>query len=427
MSVIDILNGAWAIRPAYLETIQAIYLERRERRISAEELREIEAAVGKPLNNNADKRYSVQDGVAVIPVMGSMVKRGGMMSNISGMTSYEAIQRDLNQAGADPEVVAAVLNIDSPGGVVSGVATTAEAIRAFAAKKPIAAWTDGMMTSAAQWLGAATGNVYVGNDTTELGSIGVIGRHVDVSKAQEMDGVKTTILTAGKYKGVGHPYAPLSAEHQGIMQERLDYAYTAFVNAMADYRGVSADQVITTMAEGRIFGGQQAIDVGLADGMMGLDAVIAKMRNQGKSRGVMSAAEARAATALSAESHTEVTSMDRATLQNEHAALFAEVLAEGRAAGAAEAVAEERARIAGVLAVPAVGHGSLVSAALTDGSTAEQLSLRILQAEQTQRDKHLEASAAGANNPVQASEAPADGTEEARALIGAAVAAGSVA
>ncbi len=119
--------------------------------------------------------------------------------------------------------------------------------------------------------------------------------------------------------------------------------------------------------------------------------------------------------------------MDRATLQNEHAALFAEVLAEGRAAGAAEAVAEERARIAGVLAVPAVGHGSLVSAALTDGSTAEQLSLRILQAEQTQRDKHLEASAAGANKPVQASEAPAEGTEEARALIGAAVAAGSVA
>jgi len=73
MSVLEILNAAWAIKPAYLEMIQNIYLERREHKLGAAELREIEAAVGRPLNNNADRRYSVQDGVAIIPVMGSMV------------------------------------------------------------------------------------------------------------------------------------------------------------------------------------------------------------------------------------------------------------------------------------------------------------------------------------------------------------------
>ncbi len=431
MSVTDILNGAWAIQPAYLEMIQTTYQERRGQKLTAEGLKDIEAAVGKPLNNNADKRYEVRNGVAVIPVMGSMVKRGNMFTNVSGMASYEAIQSDINQALNDPAVKAAVLNIDSPGGMVNGTASTADAIRAFAAQKPIAAWTDGNMTSAAQWLGAATGNVYIGNDTTQLGSIGVIGRHQDISKAESEAGIKTTVLTAGKYKGVGHPHAPLSAEHQAIMQDSLDYAYSAFVNSIAQDRGATVEDVLANMAEGRIFNGQQAIDVGLADGMMSLDECCAMMRDQGTNKtgtGMRQPAPGtKAATALSAESHLEVTSMDRATLQNDHAALFAEVLNEGRTAGSVEAVATERSRIAGVLAVPAVGHTALVATALTDGSTAEQLSLRILQAEQSLRDQHREASATGSNQPVQASEAPATGTEETRALIGAAVSAGSIA
>jgi len=424
MSVLEILNAAWAIKPAYLEMIQNIYLERREHKLGAAELREIEAAVGRPLNNNADRRYSVQDGVAIIPVMGSMVKRGGLFSNVSGMTSYDAIQRDLAQARDDSEVKAALLNIDSPGGVVSGTATTAEAIAAFGQRKSIAAWTDGMMTSAAQWLGAATGNVYIANDTTELGSIGVISRHVDVSRAQEMDGYKTTILTAGRYKGVGHPYGPLTAEHQGIMQDRLDYAYSAFINAMAEYRNAPVDKVLSSMAEGRIFTGRQAIDAGLADGMMSLDEMVAMMKEKG-SRKTFSGF-----TASSAESHTEVTSMTREELKTDHAALFAEILEEGKAAGRAEASGEtltaERARIAAILDVPAAGHGALIKTALIEGQSAEALSLTILKAEQTQRDKHLEDSAGNANKPVPVADAPDAETETARALVAAAVQGGSI-
>lgn len=454
MSVIDIINGAWAIQPVYLETIQRIYMTRREGKISAEELREIEAAVGKPLNNNADKRYEVRGGVAVIPVMGSMVKRGSMFSNVSGMTSYEAIQRDLRQAEADPEVTSGLLNIDSPGGVVNGCATAAEAIRAFAQKKPIGAWTDGMMTSAAQWLGSATGNVYIGNDTTELGSIGVIGRHMDVSKAEEMDGVKTTILTAGKYKSVGNPYAPLSAEHQAVMQDRLDYSYSAFVNAISSYTGTPIDKVLSEMADARIFNGKQAVDVGLAAGMMSFDGMLAMMQEKGNKRttmpmkGMVVSATGGKATA---EIKTEVKRMNRAELKEQNPALYAEIFAEGQAAGGGPmcgtcackdctggscatcttnphtmSVAGERDRISAVLAVPAAGHNDLVQAALIGGSTAEQVSLRILQAEKAQRDQHLIDSAGGSNNPVPAAEKPAEGTEAALALIGAAVSAGSV-
>ncbi len=422
MSILTILQGAWAIQPDTLAMIWDIYEARLSRggRLSAEQIAEIEAATGKTLEGTR-LSSQVQDGVAIIPVMGPMIPRANMLQEMSGATSYGMIRNDVANALNDSSIRSILLNFDTPGGSVNQLYDLATFLRTANTVKPVAAWTDGSMTSAGQLLGAATGETWIGSDSAQLGSIGVITMHRDISAAEEKRGEKTTLIYSGRDKAVGHPFGPLSEDHRGVIQGRLDYLYSTFVDSIASYRAMDRNQVANEVADARIFTGRQAIDAGLADGMTSLDDMVAMMRDKGMKRTYS------AATALSAESHTEVTSMDRATLQNEHAALFAEVLAEGRAAGAAEAVAEERARIAGVLAVPAVGHGSLVSAALTDGSTAEQLSLRILQAEQTQRDKHLEASAAGANNPVQASEAPADGTEEARALIGAAVAAGSVA
>jgi len=386
MSVLEILNSEWAIKPAYLEMIQDIYLERHSHKITAEKLREIEASIGRPLNNNADRAYEVRNGVAIIPVLGSMVKRGGMFSDISGMTSYEKIQRDLKTASEDPEVTAGLLNIDSPGGVVSGCPTCAEAVAAFADKKPCCAWTDGMMTSAAQWLGAATGGVYIANDTTELGSIGVIGRHVDVSKMQEMDGVKTTILTAGKFKGVGHPYAPLAADHQSVMQDRLDYAYTAFTTAMAGYRKVPVAQVLANMADGRIFSGRQAIDAGLADGMMSFEDTLAMICDKGKkaASGLVTSFGGYHADRFNNESeggsaaelHEGENEMTEAELKEKFPALYASVFG----AGQKDAAAAEQSRIVSILEMPGPGakaYSGLLLEGIKAGLSAGDVALSI--------------------------------------------------
>lgn len=408
MTILELLSDAWAIKPSHLEMLQRLYVERKERRLSAAELKEVELAIGRPLNNSAEKPYQVLNGVAVIPVMGSIAKRGSMFSDVSGLTSYEALQRNLRQAESDPEVVAALLNIDSPGGTANGTATAADAIRHFGAVKPIGAWTDGMMTSAAQWLAAATGDIQIGNDTTELGSIGVISRHVDVSKAEEMDGVKTTILTAGRYKGVGHPYAPLSAEHQGVLQERLDYLYSAFVNAMAEYRGKSTEQVLDSMADGRIFTGRQAIDVGLADGMMGFDEMVGRMRDR--------ASKKRSVTATrgpSAEKSQKEAAMIREELQQNHAPLFAEIIEEGRKQGADA----ERARIQGVLSLPgaaATAHKDLLQTLAFDGkTTAEGAAHQVLLAEETLRQQAAKDITEGAAKPAPAAEEGAGGGDKA--------------
>jgi len=412
MTILELLSDAWAIKPNHLEMLQRLYVERKERRLSATELKDVELAIGRPLNNNAEKPYQVLNGVAVIPVMGSIAKRGSMFGDVSGLTSYEAIQRNLRQAETDPEVVAALLNIDSPGGTANGTATAAEAIRRFATVKPIGAWTDGMMTSAAQWLGAATGDVQIGNDTTELGSIGVISRHVDVSKAEEMDGIKTTVLIAGRYKGAGHPYAPLSAEHQGVLQERLDYLYSAFVNAMAEYRGKSVEQVLSTMADGRIFTGRQAIDVGLADGMMGFDEMVSQMRDRATTAKRTSVTAKRGNTSAE-NSKKEAAYMTREELQQNHAPLFAEILEEGRKQGADA----ERARIQGVLALPgaaATAHKDLLQSLAFDGkTTAEGAAHQVLLAEETLRQQAAKDIAEGAGKPAPAAEEGAGGGDKA--------------
>jgi capsid assembly protease len=422
MTIANILNDVWAIQPSYLEMIRDIYQERKEQRLDAQGLRELEAAVGRPLNNNADRRYEVRDGVAIIPMLGSMVKRGGMFSDVSGLTSYEAIQRDLAQAENDPEVIAAVLNIDSPGGVVNGCATTGAAIRKFGGKKPIGAWTDGSMTSAAYWAGAATGNVYIGSDTTELGSIGVVGGHTDISKAEEMTGKKTTILTAGKYKGVGHPFGALSPEHQAVMQDRLDYSYTVFVDTIAEYRGVPVETVLSDMADGRVFSGRQAIDAGLADGLVSFDGMIAMMREKGIASNKLGmpvkgmSSQTATGGKASAEKQQEVMRMTKAELKEQYPALYAEIFSEGQQAGTISGAETERTRIQSVLSLPgagAVAHKDLIRALAFDGkTTAEAAAYQLVMAEEQVRTNMAAAIPAAAVKPAPAAEEGHESKEE---------------
>lgn len=407
MNLLELLGDAWAIKPNHLELLQQLYVERKERRLSASELKDVELAIGKPLNNNAEKPYQVIEGVAIIPVMGSIAKRGSFFSNVSGLTSYEAIQQNLREAERDPQVLAALLNMDTPGGTANGTATAAAEIRRFAQVKPIGAWTDGMMTSAGMWLGAATGDVRIANDTTELGSIGVISRHVDVSKMQELEGVKTTVLTAGRYKGVGHPYAALSAEHQGVMQERLDYLYSAFVNAIAEYRGRSPEEVLQTMADGRIFTGRQAIEIGLADGMMSFDDMVNHMRQKAqKKHTTLSVTGGKA----SAEIPQEEKNMKLEELKEQYPALYSEVFESGATA--------ERTRIQGVLTLPgaaAMAHKDLVHGLAFDGkTTAPEAAHQVLLAEDRMRVQAADDMQAEAARPAPVASAEGGGEVEAK-------------
>jgi signal peptide peptidase SppA len=277
MSIADVLNAPWAITPETHIEMRDIYLA--HLRGEKADLAAIEAALGKPLDNKRDG-YKVQGGVAVIPIEGIVAKKMNLFTRISGGVSSQALQQDLLDAAADPMVNAIVLLIDSPGGEVDGTQAAANIVRAIrdARKKPIVAVADGMMASAAYWIGSAASKVYITGDTTAVGSIGIVATHTDYSKAEEQRGIKVTEITAGKYKRIASQHEPLSEEGRADIQSQVDHIYSVFVDAVAANRGVDAQTVLDKMADGRVFLGKNSIKAGLVDRVDTLASVVARLQ-----------------------------------------------------------------------------------------------------------------------------------------------------
>lgn len=280
-NLITLLSAPWAIEPAKLVEIRAIYGARLQGQKA--DIEAVEARLGRPLQNQSTVAYTVQDGVAVLPIEGIIAKRMNMLTQISGGTSSQLAAQALQTAIKDPGVHSIILSIDSPGGTVDGTQALADVV--FAARssgKPIVALADGAMCSAAYWVGSAAQAAYIADSTTQVGSIGVVTSHTDISGAQAAQGVKTTEISAGKYKRIASQYTALSPDGRQSLQDSIDYTYSLFVDAVAKNRNVSSKTVLSKMADGRVFMGQQAVDAGLVDGIETLDSLVSRLNTNRK-------------------------------------------------------------------------------------------------------------------------------------------------
>ena len=223
-------------------------------------------------------------GIAVIPIYGVITQRGNMVDDVSGpgMVSTQIVTQMLRQAVADDAVSQILLDIDSPGGSVYGVSELGDAILSARARKPVVAIANSLAASAAYWIGSQAGEFYV-TSGGEVGSIGVWQAHQDYSKAMDEAGVKTTLISAGKFKVEGNPYAPLDEEAQGFMQSRVDDYYAAFTKAVAKGRGVPIIEVRDGMGQGRVLGADAALAQNMVDGIASFDQVLSKMHKDAAS------------------------------------------------------------------------------------------------------------------------------------------------
>jgi signal peptide peptidase SppA len=193
------------------------------------------------------------DNVGIVSIRGPIVNADSPILALFGVATYPNIRRSVIAAASDPNVQQILLDIDSPGGTVAGTADTGDLIARVNAKvKPVTAFTDGTMASAATWIGVSAGQVFA-SKTAVTGSIGVIAVHIERSKQLADEGIKATVFRAGKYKALVNPIEPLTEAAKEQMEAKLDGAYKVFVQHVADSRGVSYAVADKKMAEGREF------------------------------------------------------------------------------------------------------------------------------------------------------------------------------
>lgn len=206
----------------------------------------------------------IKNGTAFIPINGIIAKRmSGIHEMSGGATTTSQIQEDIVNALANDDVKDIALIIDSPGGSVAGVAELSDFIFKARGQKPIVAFADGLMASAAFWIGSAADKI-IGSVSSEVGSIGVFSVVHDMSVAAHNQGIKVEVIRSGKDKGIGQPGTVITEANKAVIQETVDDFFNLFVNAVARNRGITIEEVMP-VATGKTFIGQKALDMGLID------------------------------------------------------------------------------------------------------------------------------------------------------------------
>ena len=265
----------WAVDPRMFEVFSSVM----NRKIDGLDIKDspfLKVVQDEPVDPETDSMvtYKIRDGHGIIPLHGLVMKRSMGMEGLSGFCKTLDVEKTFKAALADDRVEKIVLDMDSPGGTVAGSFELADSIYNARGQKPIIGYANGMMCSAMYLIGSAADEIYCG-PTSIVGSIGVYATHVDRSEQLKDRGIKISYIQAGKYKTVGAPDKPLSKFDKDTIQARIDYGYSMFVDYVSRHLGVEAKKVDTDMADGRIFMGQQAVDVGLVNSLRTFDDLFA--------------------------------------------------------------------------------------------------------------------------------------------------------
>jgi signal peptide peptidase SppA len=211
--------------------------------------------------------------IALVGVYGGLTPRGSWYG-----TSLSGLATNVTRAADDADIAGIIADVDSPGGTVSGTAEAAAAFAYAATKKPVVAVVNTLAASAAYWIASQASELVI-SPSGDVGSIGAMIMHQDVSGWLEQIGLKMTLIRSEQspMKNEAHPFAPLSDDARSFLQGRANAAGADFIKAVAAGRKVSQTKVREGFGQGRVFGAKEAIARGMADRIATLDQVIAGM------------------------------------------------------------------------------------------------------------------------------------------------------
>jgi capsid assembly protease len=270
----QIHDRPWAITSRALQTILGIV--ERDPSIDVEA---VVARLGKPLENTGNN-VRMYGPVAVLGVEGPIFRHANLFTEISGATSVELLSRDFHTALDNPMVSQIVLNINSPGGQVDGIAEFADMVRAATATKPVTAYIDGLGASAAYWIASATQRI-VANESAFLGSIGVVATITDRRDAQERQGVRHYEIVSSQSPNKRADVR--TDEGRAQLQEVVDALAEVFIGRVAQFRSTTPENVVGNYGGGKILVARKAIAAGMADHIGTFESHLAALRSAERS------------------------------------------------------------------------------------------------------------------------------------------------
>ncbi len=217
--------------------------------------------------------------IAVVPVQGVIGPADSTVSDTKPTNTPEGLADALQQARADASVAAVVLEVDSPGGGVTASNEMHQSILDFKEQtgKPVIVYMGDVAASGGYYISTAADRI-VANETTLTGSLGVVIPLRNFSEASKKYGITQKYIKSGKFKTMSSAWNELTPEEREIFQSIVDQDYDEFVRVIVEGRGLPEERV-RQIADGRLYSGEQAKELGLVDSFGGLDEAAAISRN----------------------------------------------------------------------------------------------------------------------------------------------------
>jgi capsid assembly protease len=234
---------------------------------------QVSAMIGSGQQAPLPELLHIDSGVGIVSIEGALIPGDAGFYSYFGYVGYNDIRTAAMAAVMNPDVKSIMLHINSGGGAVDGCQDCADMLAQVAGLKPTMVFADNSLGSGAYWLATSAGKIFI-STTTEAGSVGVIAKAAEYSKARAAAGITDLVVRSGPYKQLINGVEAHTDAAVAMLQERVNAIADVFLEHVADARGVSAKQFDATMGQGRVFTGAKAVQVGIVDGLATYDSAL---------------------------------------------------------------------------------------------------------------------------------------------------------
>ena len=223
-------------------------------------------------NKSSKKAKSKDNIIAVYYAYGEIDGSSSISGEEEGIVSSKVI-KDLRELKEDETVKAVVLRVNSPGGSAYGSEQIWYAVNELKKEKPVIVSMGDYAASGGYYISCCADTI-VADPTTLTGSIGIFGMVPNVEKLTDKIGIDYDVVKTNRFSDFGMLARPMNNDEKSLMQMYVNQGYDLFLTRCSEGRGIPKEE-LDKIAQGRVWTGSMALELGLVDVLGGLDKAIA--------------------------------------------------------------------------------------------------------------------------------------------------------